>query len=124
MRDKQSGLARRATPGDVAILFRSRASHREFEAWWPELEQRIDHRTKARRPAHCKAERHAEDSRGTNCHQHALQTVKDVSEQHTAVDQVRRRRDNRCRRRQHLFELLVNPLPERTDQLPDDDEDD
>jgi ATP-dependent helicase/nuclease subunit A len=32
VRDRQTGLARRATPGDVAILFRSRASHREFEA--------------------------------------------------------------------------------------------
>jgi ATP-dependent helicase/nuclease subunit A len=32
VRDKQTGLARRATPGDVGILFRSRASHREFEA--------------------------------------------------------------------------------------------
>jgi ATP-dependent helicase/nuclease subunit A len=32
VRDKQSGLAREVKPGDVAILFRSRASHREFEA--------------------------------------------------------------------------------------------
>ncbi|HEX5474531.1 MAG TPA: UvrD-helicase domain-containing protein [Vicinamibacterales bacterium] len=32
VRDRQSGIARRARPGDVAILFRSRASHREFEA--------------------------------------------------------------------------------------------
>jgi ATP-dependent helicase/nuclease subunit A len=32
VRDKQSGLARRATAGDIGILFRSRASHREFEA--------------------------------------------------------------------------------------------
>jgi ATP-dependent helicase/nuclease subunit A len=32
VRDKQTGIARRATPGDIAILFRSRASHREFEA--------------------------------------------------------------------------------------------
>ena len=32
VRDKQSGVARRATAGDIAILFRSRASHREFEA--------------------------------------------------------------------------------------------
>jgi ATP-dependent exoDNAse (exonuclease V) beta subunit len=32
VRDKQTGLARRATPGDIGILFRSRASHREFEA--------------------------------------------------------------------------------------------
>ncbi len=31
VRDKQTGIARAATPGDVAILFRSRASHREFE---------------------------------------------------------------------------------------------
>jgi ATP-dependent helicase/nuclease subunit A len=32
VRDRQTGLARRATAGDVGILFRSRASHREFEA--------------------------------------------------------------------------------------------
>ena len=32
VRDKQSGLARRARPGDIAILFRSRSSHREFES--------------------------------------------------------------------------------------------
>jgi ATP-dependent helicase/nuclease subunit A len=32
VRDKQTGLAREVRPGDVAILFRSRASHREFEA--------------------------------------------------------------------------------------------
>jgi ATP-dependent helicase/nuclease subunit A len=32
VRDRQTGLMRRATPGDVGILFRSRASHREFEA--------------------------------------------------------------------------------------------
>ena len=32
VRDKQTGLARRARPGDIAILFRSRTSHREFEA--------------------------------------------------------------------------------------------
>jgi len=32
VRDKQTGLARPATPGDIGILFRSRASHREFEA--------------------------------------------------------------------------------------------
>ncbi|MGZ8710157.1 MAG: UvrD-helicase domain-containing protein, partial [Thermoanaerobaculia bacterium] len=32
IRDKQTGLARPATPGDVGILFRSRTSHREFEA--------------------------------------------------------------------------------------------
>ena len=32
VRDKQTGLARPATPGDVGILFRSRSSHREFEA--------------------------------------------------------------------------------------------
>ena len=31
VRDKQTGVARAATPGDVGILFRSRASHREFE---------------------------------------------------------------------------------------------
>jgi ATP-dependent helicase/nuclease subunit A len=30
--DRQTGLARRARPGDIAILFRSRASHREIEA--------------------------------------------------------------------------------------------
>jgi ATP-dependent exoDNAse (exonuclease V) beta subunit len=32
VRDKRTGVARRAVPGDIAILFRSRASHREFEA--------------------------------------------------------------------------------------------
>jgi ATP-dependent helicase/nuclease subunit A len=32
VRDKQTGVMRRATAGDVGILFRSRASHREFEA--------------------------------------------------------------------------------------------
>jgi ATP-dependent helicase/nuclease subunit A len=31
VRDEQTGVARRARPGDIAILFRSRASHREFE---------------------------------------------------------------------------------------------
>ncbi|MBE3134817.1 MAG: UvrD-helicase domain-containing protein, partial [Acidobacteria bacterium] len=31
VRDRQSGLRRAAEPGDVAILFRARASHREFE---------------------------------------------------------------------------------------------
>ena len=32
VRDKQTGIARRARPGDIGILFRSRASHREFES--------------------------------------------------------------------------------------------
>ena len=32
VRDPQTGVTRRATPGDIAILFRSRASHREFQA--------------------------------------------------------------------------------------------
>jgi ATP-dependent helicase/nuclease subunit A len=32
VRDKQTGIARAATPGDIGILFRSRASHREFES--------------------------------------------------------------------------------------------
>ncbi len=32
VRDRQTGLARPARPGDVAILFRSRESHRDFEA--------------------------------------------------------------------------------------------
>ena len=31
VRDKETGLARRTRPGDIAILFRSRTSHREFE---------------------------------------------------------------------------------------------
>jgi ATP-dependent helicase/nuclease subunit A len=31
VRDRQTGVARQAAPGDIAILFRSRASHREFE---------------------------------------------------------------------------------------------
>jgi len=32
VRDKQTGLARAARPGDIGILFRSRTSHREFES--------------------------------------------------------------------------------------------
>ncbi|MDA1093625.1 MAG: UvrD-helicase domain-containing protein [Acidobacteria bacterium] len=32
IRDRDTGVARRATPGDVAILFRSRDTHREFQA--------------------------------------------------------------------------------------------
>ena len=32
VRDKETGLARQTRPGDIAILFRSRSSHREFEA--------------------------------------------------------------------------------------------
>jgi ATP-dependent helicase/nuclease subunit A len=31
VRDKKTGVPRPASPGDIAILFRSRASHREFE---------------------------------------------------------------------------------------------
>ena len=31
VRDRDSGMARAATPGDIAILFRSRTSHREFQ---------------------------------------------------------------------------------------------
>jgi len=31
VRDRETGVARRAAAGDIAILFRSRASHREFE---------------------------------------------------------------------------------------------
>jgi ATP-dependent helicase/nuclease subunit A len=31
VRDRQTGVARQARPGDIALLFRSRASHREFE---------------------------------------------------------------------------------------------
>ena len=31
IRDRQSGVARSARPGDIAILFRSRTSHREFQ---------------------------------------------------------------------------------------------
>ena len=31
VRDKKTGVARQATPGDIAILFRSRTSHRELE---------------------------------------------------------------------------------------------
>jgi ATP-dependent helicase/nuclease subunit A len=31
VRDKKTGVPRRTTPGDIAILFRSRSSHREFE---------------------------------------------------------------------------------------------
>jgi len=31
VRDRQTGLARAVRPGDIAVLFRSRASHREFE---------------------------------------------------------------------------------------------
>ena len=32
VRDRASGVARQATPGDIAILFRSRETHREFQA--------------------------------------------------------------------------------------------
>jgi ATP-dependent helicase/nuclease subunit A len=32
VRDKETGVRRQARPGDIGILFRSRASHREFEA--------------------------------------------------------------------------------------------
>src|SRR4029079_10706113 len=32
VRDKTTGVARRMTPSDVAILFRTRDSHREYEA--------------------------------------------------------------------------------------------
>jgi ATP-dependent helicase/nuclease subunit A len=32
VRDRETGVRRPASPGDIAILFRSRASHREFEA--------------------------------------------------------------------------------------------
>jgi ATP-dependent helicase/nuclease subunit A len=31
VRDRKTGITRRARPGDIAILFRSRTSHREFE---------------------------------------------------------------------------------------------
>ena len=31
VRDRQTGVSRQARPGDIAILFRSRTSHREFE---------------------------------------------------------------------------------------------
>jgi ATP-dependent helicase/nuclease subunit A len=31
VRDRQTGTVRQAAPGDIAVLFRSRASHREFE---------------------------------------------------------------------------------------------
>jgi ATP-dependent helicase/nuclease subunit A len=37
VRDRKTGVARRAGPGDIGVLFRSRASHREFER---ELERR------------------------------------------------------------------------------------
>ena len=37
VRDRKTGVPRRATAGDIAVLFRSRASHREFER---ELERR------------------------------------------------------------------------------------
>jgi len=37
VRDRGTGIPRKASPGDIAILFRSRASHREFER---ELERR------------------------------------------------------------------------------------
>ena len=32
VRDRTTGVARQATPGDIAILFRSRETHREFQA--------------------------------------------------------------------------------------------
>ena len=31
MRDRDTGIARQVAPGDIAILFRSRDSHRDFE---------------------------------------------------------------------------------------------
>jgi ATP-dependent helicase/nuclease subunit A len=31
VRDRETGIARRARPGDIAVLFRTRESHREFE---------------------------------------------------------------------------------------------
>ncbi len=37
VRDRRTGVPRQARPGDIAVLFRSRASHREFEQ---ELERR------------------------------------------------------------------------------------
>jgi ATP-dependent helicase/nuclease subunit A len=37
VRDRQTGVPRQARPGDIAILFRSRATHREFE-------QALEHR--------------------------------------------------------------------------------
>ena len=37
VRDRKTGVPRRAVPGDIGVLFRSRASHREFER---ELERR------------------------------------------------------------------------------------
>jgi ATP-dependent helicase/nuclease subunit A len=37
VRDRKTGVPRRARPGDIGVLFRSRASHREFER---ELERR------------------------------------------------------------------------------------
>jgi len=37
VRDRKTGVPRRASPGDIGVLFRSRASHREFER---ELERR------------------------------------------------------------------------------------
>ncbi len=37
VRDRKTGMPRRAGPGDIGVLFRSRASHREFER---ELERR------------------------------------------------------------------------------------
>ena len=32
VRDRETGMARRSTPGDIAILFRSRETHREFQS--------------------------------------------------------------------------------------------
>src|SRR5207248_3065226 len=32
VRDRQTGVSRAATPADIAVLFRSRDSHREYEA--------------------------------------------------------------------------------------------
>ena len=32
VRDRETGVARRPTPGNIAILFRSRETHREFQA--------------------------------------------------------------------------------------------
>ena len=47
VRDRKTGVPRQARPGDIAILFRSRTSHREFEH---ELEVRGDSNLRVQRP--------------------------------------------------------------------------
>ena len=59
---------------------------------------------------------------GADRKQHAVEAVEDVGEQDAAMQQVRRRGDDRGRWWQHHVELRIDPLSEDADELPDDDE--